>query len=46
MVDAIREGLQERRVERDKEDVESDMEGGRKKCPAEDVPAKALKKPK
>jgi len=33
MVDAIREGLQERRVERDKEDVESDIEAEEEEQP-------------
>ncbi len=33
MVDAIREGLQERRVERDKDDVDSDIEGDEEEQP-------------
>lgn len=33
MVDAIREGLQERRTERDKDDVESDIEGEEEEQP-------------
>jgi len=33
MVDAIREGLQERRVERDKEDMDSDIEGEEEEQP-------------
>lgn len=44
MVDAIREGLQERRVERDKEDVESDMEGGEEEMPRRRRTRKSVKK--
>jgi len=33
MVDAIREGLQERRVERDKDDVDGDVEGDEEEMP-------------
>ena len=33
MVDAIREGLQERRVERDKDDVDGDIEGDEEEMP-------------
>lgn len=44
MVDAIREGLQERRVERDKEDVESDMEGEEEEMPRRRRTRKSVKK--
>ena len=44
MVDAIREGLQERRVERDKEDMESDMEGGEEEMPRRRRTRKSVKK--
>ena len=44
MVDAIREGLQERRVEGDKEDVESDMEGGEEEMPRRRRTRKSVKK--
>jgi small subunit ribosomal protein S2 len=44
MVDAIREGLQERRVERDKDDVESDGEGEEEEMPRRRRTRKTVKK--
>ncbi len=44
MVDAIREGLQERRVERDKDDVDSDGEGEEEEMPRRRRTRKTVKK--
>jgi len=44
MVEAIREGLQERRVERDKDDVESDGEGEEEEMPRRRRTRKTVKK--
>lgn len=44
MVDAIREGLQERRVERDKDDVESDTEGDEEEQPRRRRTRKTIRK--